>query len=60
VAALPDARKGERLVLVTEKKDATRAAFQVTKPSASIVTMSPVSCQPSAGASSTPGFSALR
>ncbi len=28
VAALPDARKGERLVLVTEKKDATRAAFQ--------------------------------
>ncbi|WP_288588125.1 acyl-[ACP]--phospholipid O-acyltransferase [uncultured Methylobacterium sp.] len=28
VAALPDARKGERLVLVTEKKEATRAAFQ--------------------------------
>jgi acyl-[acyl-carrier-protein]-phospholipid O-acyltransferase/long-chain-fatty-acid--[acyl-carrier-protein] ligase len=28
VAALPDARKGERLVLVTEKPDATRAAFQ--------------------------------
>ncbi|KMO15183.1 acyl-[ACP]--phospholipid O-acyltransferase [Methylobacterium indicum] len=28
VAALPDARKGERLVLVTEKADATRAAFQ--------------------------------
>ncbi|MFH6785242.1 MULTISPECIES: acyl-[ACP]--phospholipid O-acyltransferase [Methylobacterium] len=28
VAAVPDARKGERLVLVTEKKDATRSAFQ--------------------------------
>ncbi|SFV09370.1 acyl-[acyl-carrier-protein]-phospholipid O-acyltransferase / long-chain-fatty-acid--[acyl-carrier-protein] ligase [Methylobacterium sp. 174MFSha1.1] len=28
VAALPDPRKGERLVLVTEKADATRAAFQ--------------------------------
>ncbi|KMO37278.1 2-acyl-glycerophospho-ethanolamine acyltransferase [Methylobacterium tarhaniae] len=28
VAALPDARKGERLVLVTERKDATRSAFQ--------------------------------
>ncbi len=28
VASLPDARKGERLVLVTEQKDATRAAFQ--------------------------------
>lgn len=29
VASLPDARKGERLVLVTQQKDATRAAFQV-------------------------------
>ncbi|GJD60479.1 acyl-[ACP]--phospholipid O-acyltransferase [Methylobacterium frigidaeris] len=29
VAAVPDPRKGERLVLVTEKKDATRNAFQV-------------------------------
>jgi acyl-[acyl-carrier-protein]-phospholipid O-acyltransferase/long-chain-fatty-acid--[acyl-carrier-protein] ligase len=28
VAAAPDARKGERLVLVTEKKDAKRADFQ--------------------------------
>jgi acyl-[acyl-carrier-protein]-phospholipid O-acyltransferase/long-chain-fatty-acid--[acyl-carrier-protein] ligase len=28
VAAVPDARKGERLVLVTQRKDATRAAFQ--------------------------------
>jgi acyl-[acyl-carrier-protein]-phospholipid O-acyltransferase/long-chain-fatty-acid--[acyl-carrier-protein] ligase len=28
VAALPDARKGERLVLVTDKKGATRADFQ--------------------------------
>jgi len=28
VASLPDARKGERLVLVTQQKDATRAAFQ--------------------------------
>jgi acyl-[acyl-carrier-protein]-phospholipid O-acyltransferase/long-chain-fatty-acid--[acyl-carrier-protein] ligase len=28
VAAVPDPRKGERLVLVTEKADATRAAFQ--------------------------------
>ncbi|TNC11435.1 acyl-[ACP]--phospholipid O-acyltransferase [Methylobacterium terricola] len=28
VAAVPDARKGERLVLVTEKKDASRSAFQ--------------------------------
>ena len=28
VAAIPDPRKGERLVLVTERKDATRAAFQ--------------------------------
>ncbi len=28
VAALPDPRKGERLVLVTEQADATRAAFQ--------------------------------
>ncbi|UHC18061.1 acyl-[ACP]--phospholipid O-acyltransferase [Methylobacterium currus] len=28
VAALPDARKGERLVLVTEQADATRSAFQ--------------------------------
>jgi acyl-[acyl-carrier-protein]-phospholipid O-acyltransferase/long-chain-fatty-acid--[acyl-carrier-protein] ligase len=27
VVAVPDARKGERLVLATEKKDATRAAF---------------------------------
>lgn len=27
VATMPDARKGERLVLVTEKKDAVRAAF---------------------------------
>ena len=26
--ALPDARKGERLVLVTERRDASRAAFQ--------------------------------
>ena len=29
-----------------------------TKPSASIATMSPVSCQPPGGGSSTPGFSA--
>ena len=28
VAAIPDRRKGERLVLVTERKDATRAGFQ--------------------------------
>ena len=28
VAAVPDARKGERLVLVTQKKDATRGEFQ--------------------------------
>jgi acyl-[acyl-carrier-protein]-phospholipid O-acyltransferase/long-chain-fatty-acid--[acyl-carrier-protein] ligase len=28
VVAEPDARKGERLVLVTQKKGATRAAFQ--------------------------------
>ncbi len=28
VAALPDARKGERLVLFTEARDATRAAYQ--------------------------------
>jgi acyl-[acyl-carrier-protein]-phospholipid O-acyltransferase/long-chain-fatty-acid--[acyl-carrier-protein] ligase len=28
VAAVPDARKGERLVLVTQKKDATRSEFQ--------------------------------
>ncbi len=28
VVAVPDARKGERLILVTEKKDATRAEFQ--------------------------------
>src|SRR5437868_14052611 len=28
VAAVPDPRKGERLVLATEKKDATRAEFQ--------------------------------
>jgi acyl-[acyl-carrier-protein]-phospholipid O-acyltransferase/long-chain-fatty-acid--[acyl-carrier-protein] ligase len=28
VAAVPDARKGERLVLFTEAKDATRAAYQ--------------------------------
>lgn len=28
VASLPDARKGERLVLVTQQKDATRTAFQ--------------------------------
>lgn len=28
VAAVPDARKGERLVLVTEKKGATRSEFQ--------------------------------
>jgi acyl-[acyl-carrier-protein]-phospholipid O-acyltransferase/long-chain-fatty-acid--[acyl-carrier-protein] ligase len=27
VAAVPDARKGERLVLVTQRKDATRSAF---------------------------------
>jgi acyl-[acyl-carrier-protein]-phospholipid O-acyltransferase / long-chain-fatty-acid--[acyl-carrier-protein] ligase len=28
VAAVPDPRKGERLILVTQKKDATRADFQ--------------------------------
>jgi acyl-[acyl-carrier-protein]-phospholipid O-acyltransferase/long-chain-fatty-acid--[acyl-carrier-protein] ligase len=28
VAAVPDARKGERLVLFTERKDATRGAYQ--------------------------------
>src|ERR1044072_7774054 len=28
VASVPDARKGERLVLVTQKKDATRSEFQ--------------------------------
>ncbi|HEV3395950.1 MAG TPA: acyl-[ACP]--phospholipid O-acyltransferase [Xanthobacteraceae bacterium] len=28
VAAVPDARKGERLVLLTQRKDATRADFQ--------------------------------
>ena len=28
VAAVPDVRKGERLILVTQKKDATRAEFQ--------------------------------
>ena len=28
VAAVPDARKGERLILVTQQKDATRAQFQ--------------------------------
>ena len=28
-ATAPDPRKGERLVLVTERRDATRAAFQV-------------------------------
>ncbi|MBV9426858.1 MAG: AMP-binding protein, partial [Bradyrhizobiaceae bacterium] len=28
VAAVPDVRKGERLILVTQKKDATRAQFQ--------------------------------
>jgi acyl-[acyl-carrier-protein]-phospholipid O-acyltransferase/long-chain-fatty-acid--[acyl-carrier-protein] ligase len=28
VASVPDARKGERLVLVTERRDASRAAFQ--------------------------------
>jgi acyl-[acyl-carrier-protein]-phospholipid O-acyltransferase/long-chain-fatty-acid--[acyl-carrier-protein] ligase len=28
VAAMPDPRKGERLILVTQKKDATRAEFQ--------------------------------
>jgi acyl-[acyl-carrier-protein]-phospholipid O-acyltransferase/long-chain-fatty-acid--[acyl-carrier-protein] ligase len=28
VAAVPDPRKGERLILVTQKKDATRAEFQ--------------------------------
>ena len=27
VASVPDARKGERLILVTQKKDATRSAF---------------------------------
>jgi acyl-[acyl-carrier-protein]-phospholipid O-acyltransferase / long-chain-fatty-acid--[acyl-carrier-protein] ligase len=28
VAAVPDVRKGERVILVTQKKDATRAEFQ--------------------------------
>jgi acyl-[acyl-carrier-protein]-phospholipid O-acyltransferase/long-chain-fatty-acid--[acyl-carrier-protein] ligase len=28
VTAVPDARKGERLILVTQQKDATRSAFQ--------------------------------
>ncbi len=28
VAAVPDTRKGERLILVTQQKDATRAQFQ--------------------------------
>jgi acyl-[acyl-carrier-protein]-phospholipid O-acyltransferase / long-chain-fatty-acid--[acyl-carrier-protein] ligase len=28
VVAVPDARKGERLILVTQQKDATRARFQ--------------------------------
>jgi acyl-[acyl-carrier-protein]-phospholipid O-acyltransferase/long-chain-fatty-acid--[acyl-carrier-protein] ligase len=28
VAAVPDARKGERLILFTERKDATRPAYQ--------------------------------
>jgi len=28
VASVPDARKGERLILVTQQKDATRAQFQ--------------------------------
>jgi acyl-[acyl-carrier-protein]-phospholipid O-acyltransferase/long-chain-fatty-acid--[acyl-carrier-protein] ligase len=28
VATAPDARKGERLILVTQKKDATRTQFQ--------------------------------
>jgi acyl-[acyl-carrier-protein]-phospholipid O-acyltransferase/long-chain-fatty-acid--[acyl-carrier-protein] ligase len=28
VASVPDARKGERLILVTQKKDPTRAEFQ--------------------------------
>jgi acyl-[acyl-carrier-protein]-phospholipid O-acyltransferase/long-chain-fatty-acid--[acyl-carrier-protein] ligase len=28
VVAVPDARKGERLILVTQQKDATRSAFQ--------------------------------
>ena len=28
VASVPDARKGERLILVTQKKDATRSEFQ--------------------------------
>ena len=28
VAAMPDARKGERLILVTDKNDATRSEFQ--------------------------------
>jgi acyl-[acyl-carrier-protein]-phospholipid O-acyltransferase/long-chain-fatty-acid--[acyl-carrier-protein] ligase len=27
VASVPDARKGERLIMVTQKKDATRSAF---------------------------------
>jgi len=29
VTAVPDARKGERVILVTQKKDATRSEFQV-------------------------------
>jgi acyl-[acyl-carrier-protein]-phospholipid O-acyltransferase/long-chain-fatty-acid--[acyl-carrier-protein] ligase len=29
VVAVPDARKGERLILVTQQKDATRSQFQV-------------------------------
>ena len=28
VASVPDARKGERLIMLTQQKDATRAAFQ--------------------------------
>ena len=28
MAAVPDARKGERLILFTERKDATRPAYQ--------------------------------
>ena len=28
VVAVPDARKGERLILVTQQKDATRSQFQ--------------------------------
>jgi acyl-[acyl-carrier-protein]-phospholipid O-acyltransferase/long-chain-fatty-acid--[acyl-carrier-protein] ligase len=29
VVSVPDARKGERLILVTQQKDATRSQFQV-------------------------------